>query len=284
MDALAFGPRSLKEICGPIITGKSKEIRPRLVHACGQLLGKVTPQHTIFGQALEALHSASLLHDDVLDHGQERRGKPCIHHKVGAHKAILGGDFLFAQSFSWLISLRSEKIFDLMDTVLKSLIGGQIEESAGIDNMQAYLDICENKTASLFRAACQGAAILSDGCKETQKQLSDFGRLFGIHFQMLDDLSDYETPWQEWGPGHDFVEKKKTLPWFLAFKKDAKGVDALEISQDLAGGYEAAQAFFAPYVLEGRQLACDFAQQAWDNVRPFYDAQALDLFKAALDA
>lgn len=264
-------------ICAPIITGKTKELRSKLVRACALLLGSMSSNHEIFGHAIEALHTASLLHDDVLDRAQTRREQLCIHHSLGLRKAILGGDFLFAQSFSWLVSLENLDVLKMMDKTLKDLICGQIEEGSNALSMEAYLTIAEKKTASLFVAACGGAALLSNR-PDLQASFGEFGRCFGLVFQILDDLSEYEMGGEHWTVGHDFVEGKATLPWILAHQDDPVG-----LKQQNKNDCPKAQIFFKPYVEQGHKMALDLQAKAWEKIVSSHGHQALEDFKKNLE-
>jgi geranylgeranyl pyrophosphate synthase len=189
-----------------------KMLRPALVLLSAGTAGwdpagsdqRLTASLIKLATAVELIHSASLIHDDIIDDEQIRRGRSALHRKHGTQTAVLVGDILYAQSFSLITSLqlpswdRHLAIYQLYCNTTRNMCLGEIVEQRTIDeklylDFPAYLNILKNKTAVLMSASCQGGAILAGAEAKQAGKLADFGMAFGLAFQLLDDHRDHDS-------------------------------------------------------------------------------------------
>ncbi|MBF0230356.1 MAG: polyprenyl synthetase family protein [Desulfamplus sp.] len=178
-----------------------------------------------FSTIFEYLHAATLLHDDVVDEAQMRRGKPSAHSRWSVPKVVLTGDFLLARSLSLAAATKIPEIIAIMAKITEDMSQGEIEQmeyKSKVDLTESqYLKIIERKTAVLIQGACRSGAILADAGKENISALDKYGYHLGIAFQMADDLLDYTGDATALGknPGADIREGKLTLPLIHALSK-----------------------------------------------------------------
>lgn len=201
-----------------IVDAGGKRLRPLLTLLCGAALGGCEQRHITFAAIIEFIHTATLLHDDVVDISSLRRGRPTANAEFGNAPSVLVGDFLYTRAFQLMVQLDDMAILRYMADTTNTIAEGEVLQLARAGNPDTteadYLDVITRKTAVLFGAACYGAAALS-GRGETERQtLADFGCNLGIAFQMIDDLLDYEGDPETMGKnvGDDLVEGKATLP------------------------------------------------------------------------
>lgn len=201
-----------------IIDAGGKRIRPLLVLLAGGASGHLTEQHTILSAVIEFIHTATLLHDDVVDISTLRRGRPTANAEWGNAPSVLVGDFLYTRAFQLLVSLRNMPIMELLANVTNTIAEGEVLQLTKAGNPdtteEEYLQIIKNKTAVLFAAATSGGAMLSGLSEQDSQALSTFGLNLGITFQLIDDALDYEGTADEMGKnvGDDLSEGKPTLP------------------------------------------------------------------------
>lgn len=213
--------RSLAPFISPIsdniMEGGGKRIRPVLLllsaHACGSR-GK---RATVMAAATELLHTATLLHDDVIDQSQYRRGRPSAHTIFGNEATILVGDFILVQAGSLAMQNNDINIFRPLIKVALRLVEGELSQLAWrgeIPTVKSYISIITKKTALLFSAACQVGGLVAQGGKTRVQALSDYGLNLGIAFQLIDDCLDYQSGAGKTGKdwGKDLSEGKVTLP------------------------------------------------------------------------
>lgn len=215
---LSSGVSLIKDIGNHSLLGRGKRIRPLLFilscHLCNYHREDIYRLSSIF----EYIHTASLLHDDVLDNAEVRRNKPSANHVWGNHAAVLEGDFLFIRSSS--IALGSNNLLFLrrLNDAAAQMTEGQILEMMHTDDWdigkEEYMEIITAKTAVLISAACACGAIISGAEEETKQCLGSFGLNMGIAFQLIDDLLDYTSSEEVLGKavGKDLREGKITLP------------------------------------------------------------------------
>jgi octaprenyl-diphosphate synthase len=215
----------IEEIGGHSLLGGGKRLRPLLFilscHLCGYDHENLYRLSTIF----EYIHSASLLHDDVLDNANTRRKKPSANHLWGNHAAVLEGDFLYSKSFCVAVEADNLAFLRLITDTTTQMAEGQILELLHTNdwNMhkEVYLDIINAKTAVLISAACAGGGILSSADEREVRALGKFGQLMGMAFQIMDDLLDYTSNQTVFGKpvGKDIREGKVTLPLIYALEQ-----------------------------------------------------------------
>jgi octaprenyl-diphosphate synthase len=250
----------LRDMIAYLVGAGGKRLRPQLVFLVARLLGEVSPRHILFAQALESIHSASLFHDDVIDQGETRRDQACAQHVWGNTRTILAGDFLLTRGFSLLIELADLELLRLMQRATQDLLEGQVQEYDLSQHslVPEYIKMIEKKTASLFAAACQGAALLSGASLGHQQALYTYGLCLGTGYQLLDDSAEYDLSPTCWHKGHDFIEQKITYPLLLAHHASDYSLSDL-FSMDC---FDRVKTILAPFLEETRHQASLFYQRA----------------------
>jgi len=201
-----------------VLSSGGKRVRPALLLLAARLCGYRGDQAVPLASVIEFIHTATLLHDDVVDSATLRRGLASANTLWGNEASVLVGDFLFSKSFSLMVGVGSLDILRVLSSattviaegeVMQLLCTGEIDLSEG-----RYIDVVRSKTAILMSAACEAGAILGDANPARQKALADFGMSLGIAFQLMDDTLDYIATEEAFGKsiGHDLEEGKITLP------------------------------------------------------------------------
>jgi octaprenyl-diphosphate synthase len=201
-----------------IVDAGGKRLRPMLVLLSAAALGRCTDAHITFAAIIEFIHTATLLHDDVVDISTLRRGRPTANAEFGNAPSVLVGDFLYTRAFQLMVRLGDMDILNHMAETTNTIAEGEVLQltRAGdpATSEAQYLDVITRKTAILFAAACYGAATLSSQDEQTRNTLREFGLNLGIAFQMIDDALDYDGDAAIMGKnvGDDLMEGKVTLP------------------------------------------------------------------------
>ncbi|MBA6414157.1 polyprenyl synthetase family protein [Parahaliea sp. F7430] len=201
-----------------IVDAGGKRLRPLLSLLCGAALGKCSERHVTFAAIIEFIHTATLLHDDVVDISSLRRGRPTANAEFGNAPSVLVGDFLYTRAFQLMVQLDNMAILRHMADTTNTIAEGEVLQLARAGNPDTseadYLEVITRKTAVLFAAACYGAAVLSGCSPAEQDSMAEFGLKLGIAFQMIDDVLDYEGNPEAMGKnvGDDLTEGKTTLP------------------------------------------------------------------------
>ncbi|MEZ4600398.1 MAG: polyprenyl synthetase family protein [Syntrophotaleaceae bacterium] len=201
-----------------LLQSGGKRIRPLLLMLCARLTGYRGRQHIAQASAIEFLHTATLLHDDVVDGAELRRGSPSANSVWGNQAAVLTGDFLFAKAFVMMVeggNIRALQILSQASTLMAEGEMLQLIETGNLEvGEQSYLNIIEKKTAALFAATCRCGGILGGVEPAAEDALASFGLNIGLAFQLVDDALDYVAEEKVFGkiPGHDLAEGKMTLP------------------------------------------------------------------------
>jgi octaprenyl-diphosphate synthase len=201
-----------------IVDAGGKRLRPLLVLLTGAALGGCSPEHITFATVIEFIHTATLLHDDVVDISTLRRGRPTANAEFGNAAPVLVGDFLYTRAFQLMVQLQDMDILRHMADTTNTIAEGEVMQLARAGDADTtadqYLDVITRKTAVLFASGCYGAAKLSGQDSYTCQMLRDFGLNLGIAFQMIDDVLDYEGDPEATGKnvGDDLTEGKPTLP------------------------------------------------------------------------
>lgn len=214
----------IKEIVNHIIRSGGKRVRPILIILTSRLCGYKDEKHIPYAAIVEFIHTATLLHDDVVDNAQTRRGSSTANIVWGNEPSVLVGDFLFSKSFELMAHNGNEEIIRIMSEATTALAEGEILEllkTCDADTTEEeYFEIIKNKTASLFSAACEVGAILGKVNQKKRSALKDFGYNLGMAFQLTDDVLDYISYDAVLGKrvGTDLKEGKVTLPLIHAMK------------------------------------------------------------------
>jgi octaprenyl-diphosphate synthase len=219
----------IADISSYLFQKSGKRIRPALLILCSKLCGYTGNEHITMSTLVETIHTASLLHDDIIDNADTRRGRESVHTKWGPNITVLLGDYLYIKTIS--NSLRSEhgRIVQMLTDVSAKMIEGELNEYAvswnlGIDEY-AYLDIINKKTAALFSTSCQIGGILGNAQDKKENILADFGTNLGMTFQIIDDLLDYVGDERKLGKPilSDLREGRITLPLIYTLQNENKG-------------------------------------------------------------
>jgi len=215
-------------LAGHLIAGGGKRLRPMLTCASARLLDYSGTRHHKLAATVEFIHTATLLHDDVVDVSDMRRGSKTANIIWGNPASVLVGDFLFSRSFELMVEDGSLKVLKILSHASAVIAEGEVNQltaqrqtDIGEDR---YLDIISSKTAALFAAACRIAAVVAERDEAVENALDAYGRNLGIAFQLVDDAIDYASDAATMGKGQgdDFRDGKVTLPVILA---QARGTD-----------------------------------------------------------
>ncbi len=211
-----------------IVDAGGKRLRPLLVLLSASALGSCGPAHIKFAAIIEFIHTATLLHDDVVDISSLRRGRPTANAEFGNAPSVLVGDFLYTRAFQLMVQLGDMSILDHMADTTNTIAEGEVLQlaRAGLadTSREQYLEVITRKTAILFAAACYGAASLSGAEPPLRQAMREFGLNLGIAFQMIDDVLDYEGDPATMGKnvGDDLTEGKTTLPLIHAMQEGSE--------------------------------------------------------------
>lgn len=215
----------IPELAGHLIAGGGKRMRPMLTLACARLLEYGGTRHHKLSASVEFIHTATLLHDDVVDKSDMRRGKRTANLIWGNPASVLVGDFLFSRSFELMVEDGSLKVLRILSNASAVIAEGEVNQLSIQRNVDTtedqYLDVIEAKTAALFAAACRIAAVVAEKDEREELALDAYGRYLGIAFQLVDDAIDYASDTETMGKdaGDDFAEGKVTLPVILAYSR-----------------------------------------------------------------
>lgn len=225
-DRLPSSAGPLKEMIQFAFSSKGKLLRPALAILSGHLTGKLHSKHFVLAELTELIHTASLVHDDLLDDAATRRGQEACHLKWGAKISVIIGDFLFAQASLKLGELENTETVKIYAKVLADLCTGEISQAQNRFKLEFadwnnYLKKSSFKTASLFAAATQSAAILNNQKTEVVQKMFDYGHNLGIAFQIIDDLIDFTSSAERLGKPSlgDLKQGLFTAPILFALEK-----------------------------------------------------------------
>jgi all-trans-nonaprenyl-diphosphate synthase len=205
-----------------------KRIRPAivlLISRATMLEKDITPRHRRLAEITEMIHTASLVHDDVVDESDMRRGVPTVHSLFGNRIAILAGDFLFAQSSWYLANLDNLEVVKLLSEVIMDLASGEIQQGLNRfdanTSIETYINKSYYKTATLFANSSKAAGLLSEASQETAEHLYGYGRHFGLAFQIVDDILDFTSSTDTLGKpvGSDLKSGNLTAPVLFALSE-----------------------------------------------------------------
>ncbi|KAK0600252.1 hypothetical protein LWI29_013081 [Acer saccharum] len=217
-----------------------KRMRPALVflvsRATAELVGlkELTKEHRRLAEIIEMIHTASLIHDDVLDESDMRRGKETVHQLYGTRVAVLAGDFMFAQSSWYLANLENLEVIKLISQVIKDFASGEIKQASSLFDCDVELDEymlkSYYKTASLIAASTKGAAIFSGVDSNVSNQMYEYGKNLGLSFQIVDDILDFTQSAEQLGKpaGSDLAKGNLTAPVIFALEKEPKLREIIE--------------------------------------------------------
>jgi octaprenyl-diphosphate synthase len=286
----------IPELAGHLIAGGGKRMRPMLTLACARLLEYSGVRHHKLAAAVEFIHTATLLHDDVVDGSGMRRGRKTANIIWGNSASVLVGDFLFSRSFELMVEDGSLKVLKILSSASAIIAEGEVNQLTAqrrIETDEAqYLDIIGAKTAALFAAACRIAAVVAERSDTQEQALDSYGRNLGIAFQLVDDAIDYASDEATMGKdaGDDFRDGKVTLPVILAYARGAEAdrtfwkqaiLGHRSSDDDLAHATALIQSTGA--IADTLERARHYGQRAIDALGPFANGAAKDALVEAVE-
>jgi octaprenyl-diphosphate synthase len=287
LDRMQSNVALIPELAGHLIAGGGKRMRPMLTLACASLLGYPGTRHHKLAAAVEFIHTATLLHDDVVDGSGMRRGKRTANLIWGNPASVLVGDFLFSRAFELMVEDGSLKVLKILSNASAVIAEGEVEQLTAQRRIETdeeqYLRIISAKTAALFAAACRVSPVVAEAGEDAESALESYGRNLGIAFQLIDDVIDYASDAETMGKGvgDDFRDGKMTLPVILAYAR-ASGSDRAfwreAISGTTNGDEELARAIAlvrsTGALSDAIERARYYARRAIDALAPFGSGRA----------
>jgi octaprenyl-diphosphate synthase len=270
----------IPELAGHLIAGGGKRMRPMLTLASGALLGYPGTRHHKLAAAVEFIHTATLLHDDVVDGSGMRRGKRTANLIWGNPASVLVGDFLFSRAFELMVEDGSLKVLRILSHASAVIAEGEVEQLTAqrqiATDEDQYLSIISAKTAALFAAACRVAPVVAEASEDDELALECYGRNLGIAFQLTDDAIDYSSDEETMGKGvgDDFRDGKMTLPVILAYARGSEADRAFwraAITGDRIADDDLAHAI---RLLQSSEAVADTVERARQYARRAIDALA----------
>ncbi|CAO3356559.1 polyprenyl synthetase family protein [Azospirillum sp. A26] len=225
LDRMQSQVEMIPQLAGYLIAAGGKRLRPVLTLAAANLCGYQGEHHRLLAAVVEFIHSATLLHDDVVDESDLRRGMASANAVFGNKASVLVGDFLFSRAFEMMVEVQSLDVLRILSGASAIIAEGEVLQLRTTNDTetseQAYLEVIKGKTAELFAAACRVGAVVANRPQAEEMALYDYGMNLGIAFQLVDDVLDYSALQAKLGKtvGDDFREGKITLPVVLAFRR-----------------------------------------------------------------
>ena len=222
--ASEHAPR-IPEVTAHLVEAGGKRIRPLLTLAAARLCGYGGGQHVTLAATVEFIHTATLLHDDVVDESAQRRGRPTANLLWDNQSSVLVGDYLFARAFLLMVETGNLRVLDILSRAAATIAEGEVLQLTAAGNLATteaiYEQVIRGKTAALFQAATEVGGVISDVPEPQIRALADFGDALGMSFQIVDDLLDWGGAAGEMGKntGDDFRERKLTLPVIRAIAR-----------------------------------------------------------------
>lgn len=276
----------ITDIAQYLISGGGKRIRPLLLLLSAKALGSTSHSRIRLGAVVEMLHTATLVHDDIIDEASTRRGRPSSNTTWGNSKCVLAGDWLYMQAFSSALEERSFRVLDLLISLTQQMVEGelvQIEKLGHLINEEEYFDLIFRKTACLFKVSMQLGAAIANAGSEVDSQLGEYGRNLGLAFQIVDDVLDLTAAEEVLGKpvASDLREGKATLAVIHALERGT-GADREAIRTVLAD--RSFERVSHPQILEilhrhgsidyAMDTACAYAEAARQSVADLPDTEA----------
>ncbi|MEI7463822.1 MAG: polyprenyl synthetase family protein [Burkholderiales bacterium] len=279
----------VNQIAGYIIGAGGKRVRPLLVLLFSNALGFRGPERFELAATVEFIHTATLLHDDVVDESELRRGKKTTNALFGNAASILVGDFVYSRAFQMMVSVNRMRVLQVLSDATNVIAEGEVLQLMNMHDpdvqVSDYLKVIRFKTAKLFEASARLGAVLAEAPPDVEEACANYGRSLGTAFQLIDDLLDYEGTTTELGKnvGDDLREGKPTLPLLLAMERGSASERQLIRESILRG--EVAR---LPEVIEvvrrtgsidatrnAAREQIELAQQSLDGLRPSVYRDAL---------
>jgi octaprenyl-diphosphate synthase len=251
-----------------IVGNGGKRLRPMLLLLAAKALGGVNDNHLILAAVIEFIHTATLLHDDVVDESDLRRGKESANAVWGNAASVLVGDYLYSSAFEMMVRTGKLRVMEILSKTTTAIAEGEVLQLLNCNNPETteakYLEVIARKTAILFSAATRLGAVLADTTPEVEENLAQYGQQLGIAFQLIDDALDYKATKEELGKnlGDDLAEGKPTLPLIYAIEHGTKEEADIIIDAIKNGKREA---FNEVYAVVQRTKAIAYTEKCADE-------------------
>ena len=280
-----------------IIGGGGKRLRPALVLLASGMFGPIGAQHHQLAAIIEFIHTATLLHDDVVDESDMRRGKSTANHVFGNAASVLVGDFLYSRAFQMMVQLQNMRVMEVLSEATNTIAEGEVLQLLNIRNAdvteEAYLQVIRYKTAKLFEAASRLGAVMANQSSQDENALARYGMHLGTAFQLVDDVLDLSGDATKIGKslGDDLAEGKPTLPLLYAMHQSEPAQAAMIRKAIQHGGLEDMPAVLeavkntnaSEYVLDLAKNEAECASQAIAHFKDSpYKAALLELAEFAV--
>jgi octaprenyl-diphosphate synthase len=272
-----------------IVGSGGKRLRPMLLLLTAKALGEVSKSHLILAAVIEFIHTATLLHDDVVDESELRRGKESANAVWGNAASVLVGDYLYSSAFEMMVRTGNMRVMEILSKTTTVIAEGEVLQLLNCNNPETteakYLEVIVRKTAILFSAATRLAAVIACAHPEVEGSLAQYGQHLGVAFQLIDDALDYKANQEELGKnlGDDLAEGKPTLPLIYAIENGSASEAAIIIEAIQNGNRDAFNEVYA--VVQKTQAIAYTEQRAEEEVKKAIDALAVlpdSQFKEAL--
>lgn len=286
----------IPEIARHLISSGGKRLRPMVTLAAARMFGYEGKGHVKLATSVEFMHTATLLHDDVVDESAMRRGKQTARMIWGNQSSVLVGDFLLGQAFRMMVDVGSLDALDILSTAASVIAEGEVMQLGVAKNLETteddYLAVIKAKTAALFSAAAEVGPVIAGASRNDRAALRSFGANLGLAFQLVDDALDYGGNTEKLGKnvGDDFREGKVTLPVILAYRRGtgeerAFWKRAIEASDNDDAALEEAMALMKRHGAIGDTInrARHFGEIARDALAPLNDTPQKDALLEVID-
>jgi octaprenyl-diphosphate synthase len=262
------------QIADHIIAGGGKRLRPLIVLLAARACGYGGSSHIDAAAFIEFIHTATLLHDDVVDGSSRRRGRLTANAIYGNQASVLVGDFVYSRAFQMMAAIGSQRVMEIMSEATNVIAEGEVLQLMNANDpettQQRYLEVIYRKTAKLFESGSEVSAVLAGASPSLQRALADYGKHLGTAYQLIDDVLDYRSDPEERGKnlGDDLAEGKPTLPLIHALRQSDSETDRQRIRRAIEqGGLDEMEPILATIESTGaleytRRLAQDEADQA----------------------
>ncbi|ASF48249.1 octaprenyl diphosphate synthase [Methylovulum psychrotolerans] len=251
-----------------IVGNGGKRLRPMLLLLAAKALGGVSDNHLILAAVIEFIHTATLLHDDVVDESDLRRGKESANAVWGNAASVLVGDYLYSSAFEMMVRTGNMRVMEILSKTTTAIAEGEVLQLLNCNNPETteakYLEVIARKTAILFSAATRLGAVLANTDADIEENLARYGQHLGIAFQLIDDALDYKANQEDLGKnlGDDLAEGKPTLPLIYAIQNGTPSEAEIIIAAIQNGDREA---FNAVYDIVQRTQAITYTEQRADE-------------------
>lgn len=272
VSSLASNVPLVEEISGYLIGAGGKRLRPLLVLLSANACGYNEARHINLAAVIEFLHTAMLLHDDVVDASDLRRGRKTVNAAWGNPASVLVGDFLHSRAFEMMVEIGDMRVMEILSHATNTIAEGEVQQLSHVRNPElseaAYIEVIKRKTAMLFQAASHSGAVLAGATGDQEAGLRDYGLHLGLAFQLIDDVLDYDGSTGDLGKnvGDDLAEGKVTLPLIAAMRNgNAAQADFIRKAILDGGVQDLAEMADAVKVTGGLQYTIDLAEKERDK-------------------